>query len=160
MPNIVADGLYPPLPLTPRWALSSLAILVLAVGGYWLIKFIRVKLALRAQRRLATLDKPHKAMIIARALQQIQELKAAVEAGRLTPDVGAERVSLVARSAFDAIMNHHTSFQAKYEVAARELHTMLAMLDVSYPAEFAPSPPTGHFNAVCEQAVKVVQSCS
>jgi hypothetical protein len=160
MPSIV-DNIYPPVLVSMWWMITAITVLIGAVAGYYVVRWLRVRLALKRQQKLLLVAKPHKAEIISRALQELAHIRQEVAAGTLPAHQGAQQLSLTARTAFDAIMNHATQFSAKYEVAARSLRAMTEMLDEAYPAEFAVGrPDAGAFDKVYNQAVKVVQSCS
>lgn len=160
MPSIV-DNIYPPVLVTPWWMIASIASLVGIVVGYYLVRWIRVRLALKRQQKLLAINKPHKAEIINRALQELARIRQEVTAGTLPAHQGAQQVSLTVRAAFDAVMNHQTQYSAKYEVAARSLRVMTELLTEAYPAEFAGRrPDAAAFERVYNQAVKVVQSCN
>ena len=157
----IVDNIYPPVTLTPWWMVGASSALIGLVAGYYLLRWVRVRLALNRQRKLLVVDKPHKAQVISRALQELDRIRQEVASGALEAHKGAQQVSLVARTAFDTLMNHRTQYSAKYEVAARSLQTMSGMLDEAYPVEFAHrSSGASSFDKVYEQAVKVVQSCN
>ncbi len=161
MPSIAANAIYPPLPLSAWRMITACAALAVAVGGYYLINFARKRLALRRQKQLAQLHKPHKDDYIRRALQEIERVKTAVANQQVTPSNGAADISLAVRNCYDTLMNHTTTYQARYEVAERQLQTMLQMLTIAYPTEFTNKPSQlADFNALCDQAVTVVQSCN
>lgn len=157
--HYVAASLYPPLTLGLQWPLFGIGFFVVVVGGYFGVRWVRLRLALRGQQKLVELQKPHKDQIIARALQEINRIRQAVESGTLPPETGAAQVSLVARTAFDTLMNHRTVYQAKYEIAIRRLDTMVAMLETSYPVAFDPPRDKSTFSQICDAAIKVVESC-
>ena len=106
----IADNIYPPVLLTPWWTVAAAALFVAVVGGYFLVKWLRTWFALRRQARLLEVSKPHKADIIQRALQEIARIRREVEAGTLPAPAGAQQVSHVTRSVFDALMNHRTVY--------------------------------------------------
>lgn len=152
---------YPPFDLGLLWPLVTTGLFVGIVGGYFVWRWVRVRLALRRQKQLATLSKPHKDDIISKALAEIHRVRQTVESDTLSVDAGAAQISLVARTAFDAIMNHRTAYAAKYEVASRQLHHMESMLEVGYPVLFSKLSATNKtaFAGFCDSAVQVVQSC-
>lgn len=155
----VANDIYPPLNLGLTRPLLTIGLCAAAIGGYYAVRWLRVQLALRRQRRLAELNKPKKDEIIARALSEIQRIENEVLAGSTATDVGAAQVSAVTRGAFDALMNHTTLRQAKYEIAARNLQTLTGMLDAGYPVAFNPPTDRGGFPAICNLAKKVIEAC-
>lgn len=156
-----ASNPYPPFHLGGFWPLFCIGLFVGAIGGYYLWRWARRWLALKKQHRLIELQKANKPQVIAHALQEITRIRQAVEADSLLVDAGAAQISLVTRSAFDTLMNHRTSYAAKYEVAARQLGEVEAMLANAYPVMFseASNKDKAAFGTLCGAAVKVVESC-
>lgn len=155
-----AADIYAPLTLSWYWPIIGIGGFIAVVGGYYVLRWLRKKIALALQRRAAIVPKPHKNQIIAKALQEITQIKQAVERGSLPADQGALRISAVVRGAFDLIMNHRTLYAAKFEVAQRHLTTLENMLTVNYPVTF--NPPTHDqqgFAAACAKAVEVIEAC-
>lgn len=152
---------YPPFDLELLWPLLTTGLFIGLVGGYIVWRWLRVRLALRKQKRLAELAKPHKNDIIAKALQELTRIRQAVESDTLAVDAGAAQISLTARTAFDALMNHRTAYAAKYEVLARQLAQVGGMLESSYPVMFSSLSRTDKtaFAQLCDKANQVVSSC-
>ncbi len=157
--HYAAVDIYPSLNLDGRWALTALGLLVGAVGGYYAARWLRRRLALRAQQRVVEQSKPHADDVIRRALAEIRRIEQEVMAGKLTADAGAAQVSLIARSAFDSLMNHRTAYSARYEVALRHLQSMEQMLTLVYPVAFRPTENHQAFMSVCTSATQVVEAC-
>ena len=99
--------------------------------------------------------------IIAKALQELARIRQAVEADTLAVDTGAAQISLTARTAFDALMNHRTVYAAKYEVLARQLGKMGSMMENGYPVMFSAlsKKDKAAFARLCDKANEVVTSC-
>lgn len=152
---------YPPFDLELLWPLVTTGLFITLVGGYFIWRWLRVRLALRKQKRLAELAKPHKEDIIAKALQELARIRQAVEADTLAVDTGAAQISLTARTAFDALMNHRTVYAAKYEVLARQLGKMGSMMENGYPVMFSAlsKKDKAAFARLCDKANEVVTSC-
>jgi hypothetical protein len=155
-----APDIYPPVLVGFMWSLISFALLLVTVGGYWLVKKIRIRLALAAQKRAAEMRKPNKQAILNGVLHEIQVLKQAVQTGQMNPGVAAERLSAVVRTAFDILMNHRTMYLAKYETASRNLVKIETMLNTSYPLEYdSKQKEISHFEQLCNHAEQVVAAC-
>ncbi|HVI69380.1 MAG TPA: hypothetical protein VM581_02885 [Magnetospirillaceae bacterium] len=156
-----ANSPYPPFDLELFWPLLTAGLFVGVIGGHFVWRWLRVRLALRRQKRLTILSKPHKDDIIAKALNEIHRIRQTVESDTLAVDAGGAQISLTARTAFDAIMNHRTVYAAKYEVVARQLNQIEGMLDIGYPVMFSKLSAKNKtaFAQLCDTAVQVVQSC-
>ncbi len=159
MLHAVSD-IYAPLALSWYWPVIGIGGFITVVDGYYVLRWLRKKIALALQRRATMVPKPHKDQIIAKALQEIAEIKHTVETGSLPADQGALRISAVVRGAFDIIMNHRTLYAAKFEVAQRHLTTLESMLTVDYPVAFnPPARDQQGFAATCAKAVEVIEAC-
>lgn len=152
---------YPPFDVEIMWPLITTGLFIGLIGGYFVWRWLRVRLALNKQKRLAELAKPHKDDIIAKALQELARIRQAVETDALAVDAGAAQISLTARTAFDALMNHRTVYAAKYEVLARQLNQMGSMLESGYPVMFSAlsQRDKSAFAQLCDKANQVVMSC-
>lgn len=154
--------IYPPDKITSVWAIAALVVSVGIAAIYVLLMRLARLLALQRQQRLAERQKPHAEQIIAEALRAIEKIQTGLTTNQLLPNAGAEQLSAIARQTYDALMNHTTMKQARYEIAVRKLDKLENLLNYGYPVEFANSQELTQAEAVrlCDAAREVIRSCT
>jgi hypothetical protein len=154
--------IFPPLWLPPGRLLVVIAsILFLIAARIAVIKYLQ-SLAFKRQRQAVAKAQAKDVGLIDGALSQIDALRAAYMRGELSAAAAAEQTSAVVRETYDAMMNHQTRYQARYEIASRRLEQLAELIHSTYSVEFAHTSHQISPEAVehmFAQAKGVLQSC-
>jgi len=152
--------IFPPQVVNGSLALTVTIIFSTIIVSYFVVRKIMQLYVLRAQKRLAARQKPNAAQIISAALAEIEQVRAMITSHQLDPKGAAEKLSFITRNAFDQLMNHTTLSQTKYEVAQRNIKSILSLLEQSYPVEFSINNyDVTYALQLCDQSKAVVESC-
>lgn len=155
-------NMYPPFLLSP-WRLTAIVgIIIVVIAGKFLIKRWLKHLALQTQRRVTREAQTKDPKLLDNALTQLANLHNAYMRRELSADSAVEQASILVRETYDQIMNHRTRYQARYEVAARQLQHVEQLMTKTYPVEFAKTSGVVADAAVIEvfaKAEEVIESC-
>jgi len=134
---LAAIDIYPPFSMPYIWLCITLGIIALIVGGHFVVRWLLRHAALKRQQRAAIKLSQKDPELVSHALSQLENLKNAYQRNELSPDAAAEQVSALVRETYDQAMNHRTRYQAKYEIAARNLSHVAKVTEHAYPVEFS-----------------------
>lgn len=153
---------YPPFWISPLRLIVVVALFVMLIVARLLVKRLLTRLALRAQRHAAAqalVKDPH---ILDTAIGQLNNLYGAYTRREISAAAAVEQASALVREAYDNVMNHSTRFQARYEIAARRLVHVEALITKTYPIEFVTRNDPQLDAAVVDvfaKAEEVIESC-
>lgn len=152
---------------SPFWAspvrviVAATVIVAIVVARIFITRLLR-KLALRAQRKATEAAQLKDPQLLDQTLTQLTNLYNAYTRHELSAAAAVEQASALVRETYDHVMNHHTRYQAHYEIAARRLVAMSELVAHSYTVEFVDSEQSAAdkaVEAVFAKAKGVVESC-
>ena len=121
MPFIGAEAIYPPLVMSGGPAAAAMGALVVAVAGFYAVRWWQRRAVGRARVALSVAQKQDQDKLIERTLKEIEAVRGSVASGTLPASEGALRVSLLTRGCVDSVKQYDTVFRARFEMARKRM---------------------------------------